>query len=382
MAVKRASDAGEGMGGGDLPPLDGGLDGGVPQPLWDVGSASSTPPSSLTGGIKFGKQAAKGTALATGYTIARSVQSASKPVYDLTQNADEHYYGANPRATVNKGTLRRVAYMVQWAMRAHLHPSVIGNLLLMAGYAVTTTGASAPYTHTFKLAQRSALGWGSIVHRIGEGAPALERKITDARAAAVSVSGAAGGLVVAANGVGIKEELAAGTETGVLEPDALLLPSAGALAALSINGENFLSPVRGVEISHVQGLDPSEMALWSDVRSDIPQTAVDWAVVLRGIDMTADAYKVLEYETTAGTGPSRVCPDGVLKFSFASASNIPTCEVPYSLEWDAKKVQWTMGNFANSGRDLVRFDLSARLIDADPAADPIIIKLVNDKASY
>ena len=382
--ARRGSELGEGEepvkpAASDLPPLDGG---GVVEPLMDVGSATSTAPSSLTAGFKIAKQASKGTGASTGFLIGRVVQSGGAPAFDYTTSADEHYYATSVRATSNKSMSRRNSYTVPWAVRGYLHPELYGMLLVAGGFAAVSTGAAPAYTHPFKIAARSAVPWTTICESIGEGANQIERKIIDCRATQISVTGSAGGLMLAAQGLGRIEETAAGTEAGTVEPEELVLPSAGQKVTIDINGEELVSAIRSVEIRHTQALDTREMMLWSFGRPDLPQQAVAWTFALRGIDVTKDVFRMLTYGSIAGTGPSRVCPSGEVNFKFESAGNIPTGVVPYSIAWAAPKVEWRMGNIVASGADLIRFDLQGIMIDEAAGTDPLTVTLVNGKASY
>ena len=367
-------DAGEGTVAREVPP-------DFPEPMFDVGSPSSTAPSSLTAGLKVAKQAVKGTVMTTGYVTGRVVESSLQAAFDYTNQADEHFYATNVRATTRKSASRRTSYLVPWGFRGYLHPDFVGMALLGLGYTATTTGAGVDKTHAFTIASRNNAPWLSVIQRVGEGAGILERRVTDARLQGMTIDGNASGLVMAGSGFGLTEGLAVGTETTTLEPETLILPGSGALTSLAINGEQLLSPVRALRLQMTNALDTSEVSLWSFARADLAQAGVDFSGVLRGIDVTPDTYKLLTYGASGGTAPSTTCPLGALNFRFESPGVIPTAAVPYSIAFNLPAVEWRMSNIQAHGSQLIRFDLAFMMID-DGTVTPATITLVNTKASY
>jgi hypothetical protein len=350
------------------------------EPAFNIGSATSTAPSSLTAGFKMAKQASKGTPMTTGFTIGRVVESAVQSAYDYTNNAEEHFNSSQVRATVRKSAARRVSYLASFGFRSYLHPELIGLALLGLGYTSTVAGTTEK-THTFTIANRNASPWLTVINRVGEGAAILERRLTDCRLQGLTLDGNVAGLVVAGSGFGIKEGLAVGTETGTVEPETQILPCNGSLTTLTVNGEQLDSSVRQVRLQLANQLDTSEVALWSYERSDLAQAGVDFAGVMRGIDVTPDVYKMLNYGSLAGTGPNTVCPEGAIKFKFAAPGTIPGSSLPYSIEFDIPKVEWRMAPIQARGSDMIRLDLAFMMID-DGVNPPATIKLVNEKATY
>jgi hypothetical protein len=359
--------------------------GAKPPAILDVGSATSIAPSSLTAGFRLAKQSAKGTVATTNYLIGRLVESSVGSNFDYTNQADEHFYATtNPRATSRKSKARRTSYVAGVGFRGYLHSQFIGMALLGLGYKCTTTGPTdtTAYTHEFVLADRDDVHWMSAISRVGEGAGVFERRITDMRLDNMTIEANSVGIVMQGSGYGITEGNAVGTETGTTEPDALILPTAGALVSLTINGEDLLSPIRSLRLQMRNALDTTEIRLWNPGRADLAQIGTDFSGVMRGIDLTTDAYKLLQYGALAGTGSSLVCPEGEISFTFESTVDITgSATTPNSITFTVPTCEWRMSPIAARGSSLIRYDLAFSAIDTG-SADPVEITLVNGKSAY
>jgi hypothetical protein len=241
------------------------------------------------------------------------------------------------------------------------------------------TGGVTPDV-TVTLLATGAVGapYMTALHSYGDGGERYELRATDARVEQWSLEAGPRGIQQTFAGTGIKEDPADGTETSVNETDAMLLPSKGA-ATITVMGESFTSPIRGLRFVVSNPVDKREQELFALTRSDLPQTGMEVGGEFQGIDMTFANYKLLKWAADTATGPTEKAITGDVSFKFESAEMLEAT-TPYSAEVIIPNCEFRLGNFRARGIDLVRAPLAFLMLDA--AATPLTVKFVNGVAGY
>lgn len=334
--------------------------------------------NSLTSTMKLGPQASKGTALATNLLCGRFTTSNMQPVFDYIEADAEHFCGIAARATVRKTASRIGGYVVPFGGLGSLYPNFLGMILLGMGFKASTAGAGAAKTHTFTIDDVANAKWMTALQNMGDGADAFERRVTDGRIETLRWDASVRGIQQAFAGYGITEDAAAGTEESVNEEDAMLLPSKGS-ATVSIGGQAFTSKFRGLRFLINNPLDRNQQDMFAVKRSDLPPTGIEAGGSLQRLDIDYTTYKRLNWGGASGTGPASTSVTGAVTFKF-EAAEIVEATTPYSVEVILPSVEFRMGQFQASGRDLIRFDLAFLMVDN--VSEPITIKIVNKLAGY
>ena len=185
---------------------------------------AGTPSTSAT--FKVAKQASKGTPASTGFVTGMMTHSELNPGIDKITKTAEHGVTYS-RATAHKTPSRRGSYLARGSYRGYLYPDLLGMMLLGTGFGVTTTGASANKTHTFKLANRDAYSWLTVLHALDGN---KERRASDVRGTRLMIDGTPDGVMLEGDFVGLTLGEAAGTETTTAEDTTgELLPTEGTL---------------------------------------------------------------------------------------------------------------------------------------------------------
>jgi len=338
------------------------------------------PAQSLNSKLNVAAQASKGTAATTGFITGRMRESYLYPEYDVFDPGPEHTGGSNTRTTAHRNATRRPSYLLAWGGRSWLYPDMVGVLLKGLGFGISTTDNTTYKTHTATLANRADQGWLSVMHSIGDGADAFERKAKDARLTRLTVNGTGGReLDLTFEGIAMSELTSAGTESVTAETNVMLLPSAGSFTA-TISAVAITSRIMTANITVENPLSRDEMALFTNVRDDLPPTGHEVRVVLGGINLDFSLYKKLHWGGTSGTAPVTTVAEGPVVVTFASPNNISGAAVPYSLAFSIANAELELGNFRAADDSFVRCDVTARMIDG--GSTPVTVTLVNTKASY
>lgn len=238
------------------------------------------------------------------------------------------------------------------------------------------------YGHAGTIANRDEAKWLTAIHSYGEGAEKFELRATDARIEQLVIEANTRGVMCTFAGLGIKEDAAAGTETGSLENEAMILPSQGA-CTINIEGQPFTTSLRGLRFLVSNPTDKNEQNLFALERSDLPSTGIECGFSAQGLDLSRDVYKRLNWGGLSGIGPVANAVQGDITFRFQSAEKIPTDAVPWQFEVTIPRCEFRMGNFQARGRDLIRFDLAGLMVDDENSfAHPITLRLINTVASY
>ena len=339
-----------------------------------------------TVGFGFGKQSAQGT-VATAFTIGRMMLSGSTPRWTEDQARDEHI-GVNERPTASKSAPMRVGYAVPIKANWRLYPHMVGFALLAAGFKVSTAANSPEtgvHTHTFTLADRDELLWGSAYHAIGEGTlgtARYARTVKDVRLSRLALnSSIRNGLAAESEGLGILDA-AASSPTLTYEPDAALNAATG---SLTITGEvtsaNFGVPqTHNVTINNPLGEDEGQLHTY--LLQDLPMLGLGVTGAMQGVPWSIAQWKELLYEGGAAPAATTLnIPEANIVWSYTSASVIPSKTAYYSLEIDIAVATVRMDALDISGQGKVKIGCSYEMVDRSSSA-PITITLVNDNASY
>jgi len=248
-----------------------------------------------------------------------------------------------------------------------------------ATVANTTPCAGDYYEHVFKLAKRGYARWGTVLAAIDEGANKWERRLTDARFNSLKITADKKGIVCDGSGYGLTLAAAAGTETKVAETGYKISPATGAHSLTISSTELGVTP-RTNEIVIAQSLAEDDQKLHTFGRADLPITGNAISGVLGGLDISYAVYKKLNWGGTSGTGPAVALTEGVLGYNFVSAAYV-SGTTPYKFQVAVPVAELTLSAPQASGADLIRCDLTWRMLDLD-STEPITITLVNGKQHY
>jgi hypothetical protein len=334
--------------------------------------------------FKLAKQASKGTAATTGFITGMMTRSSFLPALDIITKTAEHGVGYS-RATAHKTATRRGSYLGRGSYRGYLYPDLFGLLLLGNGFSVTTTGASANKTHTFKLAARDANPWLTALWNADGN---NELRGTDVRGTRLVIDGTPDGVTVEGDIVGLTVGEAAGTETTTAEDTAgEMLPTEGTLTLVYDPAgtpvtvlETPTDSLAQVQLTINNPVDENDRSIHRFARANINQTGVDVLARLGGMEIDWDIYNRILNGSTAGTSPSTDTAVFSLTYSFESAANITGTAVPYSVTVTIPRIEFTLDDFAADGDSLITWNAAGRMIDN--VTDPITIALVSKKASY
>ena len=244
--------------------------------------------------------------------------------------------------------------------------------------------ATTAKLHTGTIASRADAKWLTSLHSFGEGADLFTLRATDVRLEQLVIEASTRGVMATFAGLGIKEDAALGTETGVAENEAMLLPSKGA-CTINIGGDAFTSSVRGLRFLISNPTDKNEQNLFALERSDLPSTGIECGFSATGLDVSYDVYRQLKWNGLAGVGPGVQAAFGDITFNFQAAELIGAGldAVPYQFGVTIPRCEFRMGQFRAQGRELVRFDLAGLMVDdVNSFAHPITVSLTNGTASY
>ena len=344
---------------------------------------AGTPSTAAT--FKAAKQASKGTAATTGFVTGMLTRSSFLPALDNITKTAEHGISYS-RATAHKTATRRGSYLGRGSYRGYLYPDMFGLLLLGTGFSVTTTGASANKTHTFKLAARDANPWLTVLWNADGGANELRG--VDVRGTRMVIDGTPDGVTIEGDLVGLTVNEAAGTETTTAEDTAgEVLPTEGTLTLVYDPAgtpatvlETPTDTLAGVQLTINNPVDENDRSIHRFGRANINQTGVDVLASLRGLEIDWDIYNRILNGSTSGSTPSTDTAIFSLTYSFESSANITGTAVPYSVTITIPRLELNLDDFAADGDSLVTWNTTGRMIDN--VTDPITIALVSKKTAY
>lgn len=337
------------------------------------------PAHSLNSRFAVAVQASKGTPATTGFVIGRMRESWLQPAYSLLEAGPEHTGQSGTRATRRRAASRRNDYLMEFGGRMYLYPHMIGVLLRGMGFGVNVTDNTTYKSGAFTLADRTAYAWLSVLHRNGDGGDAFERKAKDARLTSLTIEAGRDGCNANFEGLALAEAQSTGTETSENEVNARLSSGAGSFTA-TIGGAAISSQIRAATLTIDNPLSRDEWSLFSFAHDDLPPEGVEISGTLGGIDVTYDLYKKMNWGGTSGTAPVAVVPEGPVSITLNTPDNIAGAAVPYGITASMADVELTLGNWRPADANLLRADVTWRMID--PGTTPLTITLVNTKATY
>ena len=334
--------------------------------------------------FKVAKQASKGTAPTTGFITGMMTRSSFLPDIDTITKTAEHGI-AYTRATAHKTATRRGSYLGRGSYRGYLYPDMFGMLLLGNGFAVTTTGASANKTHTFKLANRDANPWLTVIWDV-DGTNPLRG--VDVRGTRMVIDGTPDGVTIEGDLVGLTVNEAVGTEATTAEDTAgEMIPSEGTLTLVydpAGTPVTVLSTptdsLTRAQLTILNPVDENDRSIHRFGRGNINQAGVDVTARLEGVEIDCDIYNRILNGSTTGSTPTTDTAIFSLTYSFESAANITGTAVPYSVTVTIPRIEFDLADFAADGDSLITWNADGRMIDN--TTDPITIVLVSKKASY
>ena len=334
--------------------------------------------------FKVAKQASKGTPSTTGFITGMMTRSSFLPDIDTVTKTAEHGI-AYTRATAHKTATRRGSYLGRGSYRGYLYPDMFGMLLLGNGFAVTTTGASANKTHTFKLANRDANPWLTVIWDV-DGTNPLRG--VDVRGTRMVIDGTPDGVTIEGDLVGLTVNEPVGTETTTAEDTAgEMIPSEGTLTLVydpAGTPVTVLSTptdsLTRAQLTILNPVDENDRSIHRFGRGNINQAGVDVTARLEGVEIDWDIYNRILNGSTTGSTPTTDTAIFSLTYSFESAANITGTAVPYSVTVTIPRIEFDLADFAADGDSLITWNADGRMIDN--TTDPITIVLVSKKASY
>lgn len=335
--------------------------------------------NSLLSAFSLGVQSNKTTAATTHHTALATV-SGMDPEFDVREPPAEHP-GPGARTTLRRSPSERTGYIVPVNATFFLRPRFIGRVLRAMGFGVSSVNNTTHFTHTFTLANRTAVAWLTAIHK-WSGDTDLERKVIGVRGTQLQMNAGPDELQCTFEGLGLTEGNATGSETKVAEIDTLISTKTGSLS-FAIAGNTVTSPIRGNQLTIAQELDREDKVLHQSGRADLPQQSIDLSGTLQGIDIDHNDYEIyrrIKRGGMAATAPTLTAVTGALSFTYESAGNISGAAVPYRLTVAFPTVEYNIVSPNANGRDLIRADVSYAMID--DSATPVTITLVNDQASY
>lgn len=331
---------------------------------------------SNTARVAFAKQSTKATAATTGFHTYFATESNSMPEQEY-DDAENYHPGIHTRASSQNAIPYKTAVSVPVSASFRVHPNGIVPLLIGLGFDITSTDQTTYKRHVATKADVDDVLYLSMLHRVGEGTGAFERKIRAVRGTQLVLTATRKQLNATFQGVGIDEATSAGTETITAEEVTPLLPTKGAFAW----GAQALGTPREHTITVARPVDMDDHTLHAFSRNDFPETGFALTGAARGVDMTYDTYKKLLWGGTSGTGLVEAIVTDSLGFTFQSASNISGAAVPFKWQFALTKVEARLMNFRAAGNNIIRGDVNWRMID-DSASAPVTMTVENSVAGY
>lgn len=333
-----------------------------------------------TAGFAIGVQSAKGTAATSNFHRALALRSRLGQPNFTEMGAEEiEHSGAHQRSTAAQGTPVRTGYVVPWSVRSYLYPQLIGDLLIGLGFGVTTTGASAPYTHTFTLRDADAELWLSVMQALGEDTGRYERKARDGRVNQLQFTAGRSGLEYTATGNALTEADSAGTETVTAEVDAKMTQAEGSFTITSDDlTEATLGNPRGQTVTFDNPTEEDDQTATSFANADMAPTGKRVSGTMTGFTFSETLYKELNWG--GGSAPAIAIPEAQLVWKWQSAA-IAGGSTPHSIQFTIPVCQVNMQMVDVEGGGKYVFDMAWRMLDRSASA-PITIVLVNSTASY
>lgn len=334
--------------------------------------------NSLDSEFSLGIQSAKDTA-ATAYVTALCTVSGADVTFDERTPLLEHPGGAGSIPFNIKAAVERTGYLVPVNATYLLRPRFMGKVL-RSFCNVGTTNNTTHYTHLFTPATNAQLVWLTALSKF-VGATNLERKITNVRLTQVGIDAQTDQIQCQIQGTGLVEGTAAGTETKTAEIATEMSPYSGSIT-WSIAGTSITHSIRGYNVEFTQTLEDDDKVLFSNTRADLIRKSIGATGTVRGVDIDAGTYNtylLIKRNSAVGTEPSLTAATGPLHVSFQSLSNITGAAVPFRLTVAFAKVQYEIATPNSQNDDIVRADISWRMIADD--SPPFSITLVNDQSA-
>lgn len=329
---------------------------------------------SLTTRIAIARQAVKGTAATTGFHTMYARMSQMTPAFDRIEQQNFHP-GLHQRASTQNARPVRIAYTVPVQIDFEVHPSSLPVLLIGLGFTDSAFDNTGYYTHTFTKANVGAAVYLTAMQALGEGAGRFERRVHSIRGTQLTITADRSGLMGSFRGIGLGEVIAAGTETVTAEVAFPLLPTKGQLAW---DSGGYGTPRRHV-ITIDRPVEEDDQLNHEFGRNDLSETGFGVSGEMTGIDLTLARYTELFWG--GGASPAEPIITNGLDFTFASASNIASEAVPYSLNFDVALAELNGPPFGAQDANIVRGNLTWTMID-EVATAPLEVTVVNTIASY
>lgn len=333
-----------------------------------------------TTGFAIGVQSAKGTAATTNFHRAIALRSRLGEPNFTEMGAEEiEHSGDHQRSTAAQGTPIRTGFVIPWSVRSYLYPQMIGSILRGYGFSVSTIGSSAPYTHTFTLADADAEAWVSVMQALGEDTERFERKARDGRVNQVQFQSSRTGLEYTASGNALNEADSAGTETVTAEVDAKMTQAAGTFTITSnALTEATLGNPRGQTLTLDNPTEEDDQTATNFANGDMAPTGKRISGTMTGFEFSETLYKELNWG--GSTAPAIAIPEAQLQWRWQSPV-IAGGSTPHSLQWTIPVAQVFMRMVDVEGGGKYLFDMAWRMLDRSSSA-PITAVLVNSTASY
>lgn len=337
---------------------------------------------SLSTTFGIGKQSAFNTA-ATAFKGLRLTNATATPVPTIEQTDDEFGGGAGLVATDGG---HRLGIVSRLAAQGRVRPQYWPLILAWAGLGEIATTGAGPYTHVnTRSLTHATLPWFSVHVTHGAGANELDRVIRDTRLMTLTIRAEANALLkMEMTGMGIHEQIAAGTETDVNEAGLPFNTVQGAISLVDTGASELVGSIRNLTI-----VIELELATENDAMVIANHEMEDMLILGMKVNGSADAafskQAFLDFYYggvgTAAAGYSFEQLEGALDVTFQTASNITGEVVPYSTQIEIPHLIVNAQEFSASGRSEIRLPIAFTAFD-DGVDEMITVTTVNDIASY
>lgn len=338
--------------------------------------------TSLATTFALAKQSAKGSGASTLYSL-KLTDGMAFPSVTVEDTNDEFSGGT---ALVSNSAGQRLGVYTRISAAGRIRPDWFPQLLIGAGLGdVATTGTTPNFSHACTPSDdNDDYKWLSVYYDVDEGTANLARIVEDVRLSRLRITANRNAVPrFEVEGMGIHEEIAAGTETITAETGPVLTTVSGSITFNKSGGGAIAGGIRNCEIV-IENTFPSpedSMVIGATEMQDM-----EWGgmavtgTVDAAFSKTAFAEMFYGGTSTAGTGYSLADVEGSLTLVMESAADIPTGAGPFTVTVAIPALVARAQEFRASGRNEVRLPIAFTAYKG--AGELITVTVLNDTASY
>lgn len=339
--------------------------------------------TSLATTFALAKQSAKGTGATTLFSL-KLTDGMAFPSVTVEDTNDEFSGGT---ALVSNSAGQRLGVYTRISAAGRIRPDWFPQILIGAGLGdVATTGTSPNYAHACTPSDdNDDYKWLTVYYDVDEGTANLARIVEDVRLSRLRITANRNSVPrFEFEGMGIHEEIAAGTETINAETGPVLTTVSGSITFDKSGGGAIAGNIRNCEVV-IENTFPTpedSMVIGSTEMQDM-----EWGgmavtgTVDAAFSKTAFAEMFYGGISTAGTGYSLEDVEGTLTLVLESAADIPTGAGPFTVTVNIPKLVARAQEFRASGRNEVRLPIAFTAYKVS-GSELITVTVNNDTASY